>query len=621
MKLKIKSHQVGGVVYSPFGPSQQAQQTTSSSSSDTKSEKISGTMKEEIIKVLKENGIPSDVDAFLNKANQFLDKSMSLSNMSLFGGTDDDYDLSDLITVQKMANDVKFNKGQHEKAIANLDNEDAWGEVALDSRGYMYVYDKEGNVKTVSTSEYSKQSGDEYQAITNEQLLALRERSPQFAMNSNVLNGISGVIGIKTVQNYLLGLVEKLGTTSEQGYASKQQSQIINGIESLMAAGPDGYYKISDEHQAKDINSALTYLYSQLSEPMKKTLRATIAANGGDPTKDHVEFIGMILTQNTDHTQKVDFDSATTKHAEEKANGSSSGKYVEQTLPERYASGNGFGAAEWFPIMSSEQNVPMYVQAQNLGAVLQKDGKSPLGDANLEIVLNEGHGIGAIVDRSSITFGDIPISWDEASKLMYEGDSNMQRVYMPVKKDSSGRIRPDFELQQTLDVINKQIEGMTPGQIKSAISDIPGAVYNEQTGMVEAKNMHVFLTFSAVASDDTLGNNLKKSQYLHQLNNQEDRMKKDRYNTAVAIRSSVDGKRDKTNNPRTTWWFGYNFYEGNVWIPLNDSIIAASIYNNQMVPQEMYMNMSARAQARQDFKQSQAVTDQLIQQGNLRTSF
>lgn len=624
MKLKIKSHQVGGVVYSPFGPSQQAQQTTSSSSSDTKSEKISGTMKEEIIKVLKENGIPSDVDAFLNKANQFLDKSMSLSNMSLFGGTDDDYDLSDLITIQKMANDVKFNKGQHEKAVTNLDNEDAWGEVAIDSRGYMYVYDKDGNIKTVSTSEYSQErSNKQYQAITNEQLLALRERYPQFAMDHNILNGIGGAIGIKSVQNYLLGLVEKLGTTSEQGYASKQQSQIINGIESLMAAGPDGYYKVSDEHQAKDINYALSYLYSQLSEPMKKTLRATIAANGGDPTKDHVEFIGMILTQNTDHTQKVDFDSATTKHAEEKSSGSPSGKYVEQTLPERYATGNGFGAAEWYPIMTSGQNVPMYVQAQNLGSVLQKDGKSPLGDANLEIVLNEGHGIGAIVDRGSITFGDIPISWDEASKLMYEGDSNLQRVYMPVKKDSSGRVRPDFELQQTLDLVNEQISGMTPGQIKSAISDIPGAVYNEQTGMVEAKDMHVFLTFSAVASDDTLGNNLKQSQYLHKLSDDEDRKKKDRYNSAVAVRSSAAGtdKKEKTNNPRTTWFLGYNFYEGNVWIPLNDSIIAASIYNNQMLPQETYMNMSAKAQAKQAFEQKQGIADQLIQHGNLRTSF
>lgn len=626
--MYIKRYQVGGVVYTPFVPNQ-AQTTTgttsgsSSKSSSSNNGKLTG-IKKEIVEILQSNGIPSDVESFLSKANSFLSNSTSLSNMSLFGGTDDDYDLSDLVKIQKMANDVKWNKDRHDKAVANLDDEDAWGEVAMDSRGYMYVQDDEGQIKTVSASEYANGYKDgKYQAITNEQLLGLREKYSQFAMNSDILNSISGTIGIKSVQDYLVGLVEKLGKTTEQGYASKKQSQIVNGIEKLMEAGPDGYYKITDEHQAKDINTALTYLYNQLSEPMKRTLRTTIAANGGDPTKDQATFIGMILTQHTDHTQKVDFDASTTKYHDEKTSGSPSRKYVEQTLPERYASGNGFGAPEWTPIMTAGQNVPMYVQAQNLGAVLQKDGKSPLGDANLEILLNEAHGIGAIVDRSSITFGDIAISWDDASKLMYEGDTNLQRVYMPAKPDGSGKLRPDFELQQTIDTLNQKLDGMTPGQIKSAIADIPGVVYNEQTGIVEAKNMHVFLTFGAVASDDTLGNNLKQSQYLHELSNSEDRQKKSRYNDAVAVKSSTNGgsKRDKTNNPRTTWWWGYNFYEGNVWIPLNDSIISAAIYNNQRIPQETYMNMSAKAQARQQYEQTQNVTNQLIQSGNLRTTF
>ena len=618
--MKIKSYQVGGVVYSPFGPSQQVQQTTSSSDSASKAEKISGTMKEEVIKILKENGIPSDVDAFLNKANSFLNSSTALSSKSLFGGTDDDYDLSDLITIQKMANDVRWNKGLYDNAVKNLDSEDAWGEVALDSRGWMYVYE-DGTIKTVNPDKFdsSKQV-----ALTNEEMIGYREKSGKYAMNSNVLTNIGGTIGMKTIQDYILGLVEKLGTSTIQGYASKEQTEIANGIKALMAAGPDGYYKISDKQQGRDIQSALQYLHSQLTQPMRRVLEATIAAEGGNPSKDKYAFIGSILTQHVDFEQKADFDATATKHElEQSGQDKSSSGMVEQTLPERYASGNGFGAPEWMPIMTNQQNTPMYVQVQNLGSVLQKDGKLPLGDANVELLLNEAHGIGPIVDRSSITFGDISISWDDASKLMYEGDGNLYRVHMPVKQDSSGRLRPDFELQQTIDTINDQIEGMTPGQIKSAISDIRGVKYNEQTGLVEATNTHAFLTFSAVASDDTLGNNLKKSQYLHELSNEEDRKKKSRYNDAISIRSSIDGgsKNNKSNNPRTTWFFGYNFYEGNVWIPINDSIISASIYNNQRVSKDNYTNMSAKAQARQEYMQKQATTDQLIQSGNLRTTF
>ena len=602
---------------SPFGPSAQ-QQTTTMSSGETKAEKISGTIKKEIIDILKENGIPSDVDAFLNAANSFLGKSTSLSSMSLFGGTNDDYSMSDLITIQKMANDVKWNKSQYDTAIKNLDAENAWGEVAIDSRGYMYVYDADGNISTINPNEFDP---EKYMALTNEQLLGMRERSSKFAMNGNLLNNMSGTVGMKTVQDYLVELVEKLGTTTVQGYASKKENQIVNGIKELMEAGPDGFYKITDKSQASDINVALQYLHMQLTPQMKKTLDATIAANGGDVQKDKYKFLGMILTQNIDVEQKADFDSSATKSAGIGTEGKES--YTEQTLAERYASGNGFGAPEWYPIMSSNQNVPMYVSAQNLGAVLQKDGKLPMGDANVETVLNEAHGIGAVVDRRSITFGDVAISWDDASKLMYEGDGNMYRVYMPAKKDSNGIMRPDFELQQKIDIINGQLEGMTPGQIKSAIADIPGVVYNENTGMVEAKNTEVFLTFGAIASDDTMGSGLKSSHYLHQLTDQEDRQKKDKYNEAIKYRQSATGKngRAETGNSRTNWWWGYKFYEGNVFIHMNDSMLAASIYNDQLVPRDTYMNMSAKSQARQEYEQQQAVAQELIQSGKLRTTF
>ena len=601
---------------SPFGPS--AKQTTSSSESSSKAEKISGTIKKEIIDILKENGIPSDVDAFLSAANSFLGKSTSLSGMSLFGGTNDDYSMSDLITIQKMANDVKWNKARFDEAAKNLDAEDAWGEVALDSRGYMYVYDSEGNISTVDPNKFDS---EKQVALTNEQLLGMRERSSKFAMNGNILNGMSGTVGMKTVQDYLVGLVEKLGTSTMQGYASKKENQIVNGIKELMEAGPDGYYKITDKSQASDIKTALQYLHTQLTPQMKKTLDATIAANGGDVQKDKYKFLGMILTQHVDVEQKADFDSSATKSAGIGAEAKET--YKEQTLAERYASGNGFGAPEWYPIMSSNQNVPMYVSAQNLGAVLQKDGKLPMGDANVETVLNEAHGIGAVVDRRSITFGDIAISWDDASKLMYEGDGNMYRVYMPAKKDSSGVIRPDFELQQKLDTINKQLKGMTPGQIKSAIADIPGVKYNENTGMVEAKNMGTFLTFGAITSDDTMGAGLKNSHYLHRLTDQEDRQKKNKYNEAIKYRTSTTGKngRSETGNSRTDWWAGYKFYEGNVFIHMNDSMLAASIYNDQLVPRDTYMNMSAKSQARQEYEQKQAVADQLTQSGKLRTTF
>lgn len=267
---------------------------------------------------------------------------------------------------------------------------------------------KEGEISTVSADDYSKDKS-RYQALTNSQLLGLREQNSQFAMNTNLLNNVSGTIGMKTIQDYMLGLVEKLGTETSSGYTSKKGNQIAKGLEALLSGGPDGYYKVSNETQAQDVKAALTYLYSQLTAPMKKTLHATIAVNGGDPNKDHVEFLGRILTNNVDRTVKVDYDNSISSKSGASGSSGSSSKTVDKTLAEAYAQGTGFTTVN-FPIFGKSQNTAMVVQAQDLGPVLQKDGKSPLGDANVEVLLNEAYGIGAIVNRDAVTFGDVPIN-------------------------------------------------------------------------------------------------------------------------------------------------------------------------------------------------------------------
>ena len=119
-------YQSGGVVsYTPFIPNSGTASTASSSGSTEKQDKITGTLQKEIVDVLKENGIQSDVDTFLSQANAFLNKSQHLSSMSLFGGFSDDYSMTDLIQVLSMANRVKQNKAQYDVASDRLKTQDA----------------------------------------------------------------------------------------------------------------------------------------------------------------------------------------------------------------------------------------------------------------------------------------------------------------------------------------------------------------------------------------------------------------------------------------------------------------------------------------------------------------
>lgn len=595
--MYIKRYQVGGVVYTPFVPNQA--QTTTGTSSETSSKssssddgKLTG-IKKEIVEILQSNGIPSDVEKFLSKANSFLSDSTSLSDMSLFGGTNDDYDLSDLVKIQKMANDVKWNKERHEKAVANLDDEDAWGEVAMDSRGYMYVQDSEGNIKTVSATEYAKEfEKGEYQAITNEQLLGLREKYSQFAMNSDILNSISGTIGIKSVQDYLVGIVEKLGTTTEQGYASKKQKQIINGIEALMAAGPDGFYKITDQHQAEDAKTALTYLYSQLSEPMKRTLRTTIAANGGDPAKDQATFIGMILTQHTDHTQKADFDVSTTKHyLEQTGQDNSPEKMTQINDAIRLGTGQDLGVPQRFQIVTKEGGAAFSVFAQSAGKVKDSQG-NPLGSTNLEQLLLKSEAVGGIALSGSISFGDQLLHESDYNKVMYNGNKNMYRVEMPCKEVSPGKFVPNLELHAKLNRVQDRLKGQP--KIKQNILSALKAegiseheIHVDEQGNLTAKNTMPFLVLGGIAGSGTLDFN-EESPYIHNLSREEGNSYKGIYNNVIL---SGDPYKDKdiTGNSKTL--AGYNMYEGNIFIAIDPSV-AAHVGGKTMAPQSAVTNVT-----------------------------
>lgn len=121
--MKIKRYQTGGIVYTPFIPNRAEQ--AQGSSEAAKTEKISGTFTKEVIDILKENGIPNDVDAFLKEADSFLNRSNSLSSASIFGGDGGDHNLSDIVKVQSLANRVKFNKQLYDAASTQLTKEGA----------------------------------------------------------------------------------------------------------------------------------------------------------------------------------------------------------------------------------------------------------------------------------------------------------------------------------------------------------------------------------------------------------------------------------------------------------------------------------------------------------------
>ena len=626
--MKFKQYQSGGAIYTPFISSRGVPQTVSTTSEKTssKTDKAADTIQKEIIDILKEHGLQNDVNKFLESANDFLTRSQNLSTMSLFGGEDDSYTMSHLIGVLQLANGVKRNKGQYDLATTNLKEQRAGNEAAIATNGYLYVIDDNYNMSTVSPEEFYK-NRDKYQALTNSQVLGLREKDPNLAYNTDILNDVSGAIGMKVITDQLTDIITKFGHLSRTEYINKTGDNISqktwDGMQLLINNGPDGYYKATTKSEKENLNSAVMYLWNAIGANGQKKLAATAAISGLDPHKNKYNIIMQALDLQTDYEQSVDFDSSASNYdsdGDKKGNGSNSSE-VTDTLAEKYTSGSGAPPPRYEILMTSKSGVPMYAFTQDLGPVLNSDGKSAKGNANLEDVLTNGYGL-TTVDKRSITFGDQLIEWSDANKIVYDASTNLKRVYLPATK-VNGRITPDFKMYNKISELNTSVkdQGLNDDQISKLVeSTYPNLTYNRNTGLIEAKNTQLFFTFGAIASTDTYGRDIKNSNWRIEQSDEVDRSWQNTYNRLVGYSTnSSTTKGTETGNKETgngfmPWNWGYKFYKGNIFIPVVEPMLASTIYNDQYWPKEdyRYMTQKAEAIARQQTRESAS---------NIRTGF
>lgn len=601
--MYLRKYQVGGIAYTPYLPTQSAspQESVTTSSGDTtssnKPEKISGTIKKEIIDILKENGIHSDVSKFLSEANAFLSKSANLSGMSLFGGTDDDYDLSDLIKIQQLANDVKQNKEMLNDAQKQIVKEAAGSEAAITGEGRMYVQTEDGTLKTITPTEYNE-NPDKYNVITNNRLRWLRENSEGLAFRDDILHDLENVIGMESIVKYVQATVNSFGSDERGGYTTKDKS-VANGMKQLIENGPDGYYKATTKDERRDMNAALKYLWNSLPSNAKHTLIAKTAAEGGDPKRPE-ELLFQIYYQHTDTSIKTDFDESATKYDPDLAGrkgGSGSESQTHDEYGERLTTGNGLDPERWINIMPSNTGVTLHAYAQNAGAVL-KD-KNRLNTTNLQVVLTQGDAIGAIVDPQSITFGDQLLNPSDFTNVMYDSSTNMKRVWLPIKYNSDGRITPNFEAQQNLEKIQTYIADQN-GQVSDVWiqnwlqENLPEARWNPERKQVEFNKEFTrpFLVLHGIAAKNRVSINTD-TPYLSHLSNQEGKQWMDDYDRIVT-EETVSGKLEHNKAKGAARW---KYYSGNIYLPISGPTVGAFVFNNQYFPKSTYTDITQKARA------------------------
>lgn len=600
--MKLKQYQAGGAIYTPFissrGQTQTQTQVEGSSDSKSKKGEISGIQKE-IVKVLSESGIQSDVDTFLMQANDFLKRSQNLSSAYLFGGESQDYSMSDLITVLSMANKVKQNKLQHTEAIDRLDNQDAWNEVAVTTTGQVYVYEKDKGLKTISAEEYYDNKDKKiYQALTNSQVLGFREQDPNLAFNgtfkSDILKDVSSAIGMKSVETELLNIVDKFGSVTRSEYIQNTgepvSKSVYDGMQLLIGKGPEGYYKVTTKSERENIDSALKYLWSTIGTDGQAKLRAEAAINGNDPNKNHYDLILQVFKHHTDYSQTPDFDSSATKHAEEK---NKSEALTPESRTEMIA--RGYGIREKIEIVPrvdspDKPQAAITTDAINFGQLLDKQGDMLDGLMSLREVLKQDPAFRAQTDAKNITFGNIHLKQGDLDKIVVDTNwNNLSGIYLPYKEDGAGVV-PDFSMIDNYNFVEQKLRE-NPHMIAAEVQKLlkskgidPSKVERVQINgqYVYKLKTQYFLTFSAYGNNDTLKAIRDNTRYFEHLGEEggvwmrKDALSQfnpDVFNDVTKYGKINHGKKATPVVENSFWkaddWDADNAYMGNIFVAVD----------------------------------------------------
>lgn len=616
--MKIKRYQTGGIYYTPFFRDSvtqaESQNTNTNSNVNSKETKDSELIQKEIINVLKENGLPNDVDYFLSKADAFLKKSQNLGSLFNAGQTPS-YDMSDLIRLQSLANRIKHNNELHTQASQQIIKEGSGSEVAITNTGNLYVLDEDEGIKTIGLDAYHK-NPNQYRVLTNSELIQLREEQPELAYNGTILTDLANTVGMKSIVEYVKSTISSFGTNKSANqfdrYTTKQKGQIERGFEQLLGFdSPDGVYKgtvsttTSDQGYSdeKSLDVAINYLYRTLPGNMKNVLKANAAAEGLDPNniKDVQNLLTMAIVEHTNHSREIkqtlDYDATASQSS---GSGDPKARWEEMTREEMITTGN--GGVEYTPvtISSSKSRSGIRILAQPYGKPLDTSGKQ-IGMGTIRDIFGEKDRIGSSVALNSVTYGNKILSENDLDYIVYDGVSNLERAYLPIDQNiyaTTGKITPDLDAIRRYEEFQKWIDdgyGVVPNSIIMKLKELNlDLVQDPNTKEWVFRDSRPFIMVNGYASDKAVELD-ENSEWVDHVDRLQGSRIFDLYSKYINYGSNVASKSSKRDDFSGGWFGNANsMYKSVIFLPITDAAIATVTSNHQLTNSNNYVDINNR---------------------------
>lgn len=610
--MKIKRYQTGGIYYTPFfRDSINQQESQSIVNTTSRKDKEDNLVQKEIINVLKENGLPNDVDYFLSKADTFLKKSQNIG--SLFNTSQNiTYDMSDLIRLQSLANRIKHNNVLYEQASNQIIDEGSGSEAAITNTGDLYVIDEDKEIKTITTDTYYN-NREKYRVLTNSELIRLREEQPELAFNGSILTDLSNTVGMKSIVDYVKSTIGSFGTNKSSNkfdrYTSKQKAAIEKGFEQLLGFdSPDGVYKVSSNISKDDqgyndpesLKIAVNYLYRTLPNNMKNILRANAAAEGLNPgnIEDVQSLLTMAVVEHTNHTneveQSLDYDSSASKQS---GVGGPKERWEEMTREEMMTTGE--GGVKYTPIVisSSKSRNGIKILAQPYGKPLDTSGNQ-IGMGTIRDVFGEKDRIGSSVALNSVSYGDKILNENDLDHIVYDGVSNIERAYLPINQTiyaSTGKIVPDLDAIRRYEEFREWLNdgyGILPNSVAVKLAELNlDLVQDPNTKEWVFRDIKPFFMVNGYASDKAVDLD-DNSEWIDHVDREQGSRIFDLYSKYINYGSNVASK-SKRRDDFSGGWFGNagSMYKSIIFLPITDAAIATVTSNHQLTSSNNFVDI------------------------------
>lgn len=602
--MKIRKYQAGSIIYTPT-PRQDAaastQSGTSSSSASEETKKIDPFLKE-IMEIMKQKGLPSDVDKILKTASSYLDKSSRLTDMSIFGG-EQDYDIKDYIKILSLVKKAEYNEGLYEDAAKNITKEGAWDNIAVDTNGKIWT-EGEGGIGKISLEQYIKERDNaiknniplKYKALTNNELAEYRTRYFGFD-SSGMLEDLQNVKGIESISKHLVDVVTKFKEKGYSYYKYSKNSDIIqdgsgksyniddikDGLEALTSSGPSGYYKITKKSgiDTQNVESALNYLWNSMDSSMKNTLKAQMAVDGANPNikRDINNFLLNIIANHTGDMVDVDFDSSATNYDPNgtgKKGGSSTESKVAQDYISRFATLD-LPTAGYDTIVPNAAKIAdsgaMLVKTLNGGLVRDQKTKEGLKDVTIDELLSRAE-FAQSVDQSNISFGNKSLNQTDLKKIAFQG-GEVNVAMLPYKQDpTTGKIVPDFDslnaFNQIQEILNEKgiiNEFRLAEECKKRGLDYNSINHDKKTNTITFKNTMAFAYVTGLAGDKTIDLSDDNKRMLEKIEGEDRSDFADIYNRIITYNELGINKSSKKYNKFSSSNKNH-IYEGRVYFAM-----------------------------------------------------